>query len=265
MSTITEQLQALLSPPLASTSQERALGFLDTTYPTFDVLNDGDALDKAVEAAESLSQELNQKLEASSTATERKITSTMVSALTYLQSAKELSLTRHSLVDQLSTLNEELLPSVPGQQRTLLEELEDLHVRLNELQNARSYVAVIEKALELSEQAVAEIQSSKEKPVSETSLSKYMELQNYVSATIDALKPAESVNGEPTKLVAFLHDLRTRTWKDIVGVLSESLLAIAEQLRWPSPISPDLYDSLEAADKSTFESTFVNLLLLQAA
>lgn len=52
-------------------------------------------------------------------------------------------------MDQLSTLNEELLPSVPGQQRTLLEELEDLHVRLNELQNARSYVAVIEKALEL--------------------------------------------------------------------------------------------------------------------
>lgn len=62
MSTITEQLQALLSPPLASTSQERALGFLDTTYPSFDALNDGDALDKAVEAAESRSQELNQKV-----------------------------------------------------------------------------------------------------------------------------------------------------------------------------------------------------------
>lgn len=110
-----------------------------------------------------------------------------------------------------------------------------------------------------------------------------MELQNYVSTTVDALKPAESVSGEPLKIVAFLQDLRTRTWKDIVGVLSEwvkvcfhfvleshplfcrSLLAIAEQLRWPSPISQDLYDSLEAADKSAFENTFVNLLLLQAA
>lgn len=265
MSAITEQLQALLSPPLASTSQERALEYLDTTYPTFDALDDGDALDRALEAAEGRSQDLNQKLETSSATTARKITSTLTSASTYLHSAKELSLTRHSLVDQLSTLTEELLPSGQDKQRTLLEELEDLHVRLNELQNARSYVAVIEKALELSEQAVAEIESSKEKPVSETSLSKYMELQNYVSATIDALKPAESVHGEPVKIVTFLHDLRTRTWKGIVGVLSDSLLAIAEQLRWPSPISPDLYDSLEAADKSAFESTFVNLLLLQTA
>ncbi|KAG8953229.1 hypothetical protein FRC04_002639 [Tulasnella sp. 424] len=265
MSAITEQLQALLSPPLAPKSQERTLEFLNSTYPTFDALNDGDALDKAVEDAENRSRELNQKLELSSTTTAKKITSTLASASTYLQSAKELSLTRHSLVDQLSTLTEELLPSEPGQQRTLLEELEDLHARLNELQNSRNYVAVLDKALELSEQAVTEIQSSKENPVSETSLSKYMELQNYVSTTVDALKPAESVSGEPLKIVAFLRDLRIRTWKDIVGVLSESLLAIAEQLRWPSPISQDLYDSLEAADKSAFENTFVNLLLLQAA
>ncbi|KAG8974149.1 hypothetical protein FRB90_009825, partial [Tulasnella sp. 427] len=222
-------------------------------------------LDKALEAAEARSRELTQQLETSTAATSKRITSTLVSASTYLQSAKELSLTRHSLVDQLSTLNEELLPSGPGKQRTLLEDLEDLHLRLNELQNARSYVAVIEKALQLSEQAVAEIQSSKETPVSETSLSKYMELQNYVSASIDALKPAESVQGETLKLGQFLQDLRARTWRDIIGVLSEALLAIAEQLHWPSPISSDLYESLDASERTAFESTFVNLLHLQAA
>lgn len=65
-----------------------------------------------------------------------------------------------------------------------------------------------------------------------------MELQNYVSATIDALKPAESVNGEPTKLVAFLHDLRTRTWKDIVGVLSEWVQPYLDSLLEPHTLCP---------------------------
>lgn len=65
MSAITEQLQALLSPPLAPKSQERTLEFLHSTYPTFDALNDGDALDKSVEDAENRSRELNQKVRTS--------------------------------------------------------------------------------------------------------------------------------------------------------------------------------------------------------
>ncbi|KAG8985707.1 hypothetical protein FRB90_004499, partial [Tulasnella sp. 427] len=61
MSTITEQLQALLSPPLAATSDQRTLEFLNAKYPTFDALNEGDELDKALEAAEARSRELTQQ------------------------------------------------------------------------------------------------------------------------------------------------------------------------------------------------------------
>lgn len=58
-------------------------------------------------------------------------------------------MTRHSLADQLASLTEELVPTGKGKQRTLLEELEDLHIKLSELKSTRTYVAVIEKALGL--------------------------------------------------------------------------------------------------------------------
>lgn len=66
-----------------------------------------------------------------------------------LKSAKELSLTRHSLADQLATLTEELAPAAAARQRTLLEDLEDLHTRLAELKVTRTYVATVERALSL--------------------------------------------------------------------------------------------------------------------
>lgn len=89
------------------------------------------------------------QVEASSSALTRTISTALSKATTSLKSAKELSLTRHSLADQLASLTEELVPTGKGKQRTLLEELEDLHTKLSGLKDARTYVAVLEKALGL--------------------------------------------------------------------------------------------------------------------
>ena len=65
--------------------------------------------------------------------------------------AQELALVRHALADELSSLSEELISSSLEREGepTLLEEIETLHRSLKELESVKSYVQVIEKALQL--------------------------------------------------------------------------------------------------------------------
>jgi RAD50-interacting protein 1 len=70
---------------------------------------------------------------------------------TVLTSAQDAALSRHVLTDDLTALSAEL---VSPQERaagraTLLEDLEDMHRKLKELQNVQHYVRVIEQALRL--------------------------------------------------------------------------------------------------------------------
>ncbi|KAG8895520.1 hypothetical protein FRB99_000501, partial [Tulasnella sp. 403] len=263
MSSITQQIQELLAPPVASTSQARTLEYLNTTYPSLDALIEGDNFDEAVKEAKASSDELRAQLEASTTGLSTKISGTRSSTSISIKSAKELSLTRHALVDQLATLEEDLVPSSKGKQKSLLEELEELHLRLAELQNSRQYVAVIDRSLALSEAAIAEVRLSSKGSISQSSLSQYMELQSFVSSVLEAT--ASSTSSEPLRLDTFLREIRERTWKDIVGVLSETLLEAADALRWPTPIDPSSYRTIDPALRKSFESHFINLLNLQAA
>jgi len=66
--------------------------------------------------------------------------------------AKELSLNRHVLADELASLSSELVSSMTreeGQRPTLLEELESLHRQLKELESVRDYVGIVERVLRL--------------------------------------------------------------------------------------------------------------------
>jgi hypothetical protein len=67
----------------------------------------------------------------------------------YLNIAKELSLSRHSLNDDLSELTRELLSLGYNEEHEpmLLEDLETLHRNLTELQSVKQYVQVIEHTL----------------------------------------------------------------------------------------------------------------------
>jgi RAD50-interacting protein 1 len=70
-----------------------------------------------------------------------------------LVSAREASLARHTVVDDLASLTNELV-SVASRhgtntQQPLLEDLEGLHKKLEELEMARTYVQIIQRATQL--------------------------------------------------------------------------------------------------------------------
>lgn len=79
------------------------------------------------------------------------MTETQTLGETYLNSAQELSLVRHSLADELLDLSQELVSNMSDCDRppTLLEDIETLHRSLKELQSVKGYVQVIEYALKL--------------------------------------------------------------------------------------------------------------------
>ena len=79
------------------------------------------------------------------------VNQTRTAAQTHLTTAKELSLIRHTLNDELTDLTQGLRPLEYREDRepVLLEDLETLHRDLNELQSVKQYVQVIEYALKL--------------------------------------------------------------------------------------------------------------------
>ncbi|KAG9013900.1 hypothetical protein FRB93_000281 [Tulasnella sp. JGI-2019a] len=265
MSTISQEIQTLLEAPDTNASYVRLREHLDTTFPSFDELG---SLDEAARSGKAEHLELKEQLDASSSLLSKQIASASTSALTSLGAANELSLTRHSLADQLSSLSERLLPLTSGkgkQPRTLLEDMEELHAQLRNLQLTRDYLAVLERASALSEEAVFQIQSSPSGPISTSSLTKYQELQNFVSSVAEKTQRISSPSPPPLKLVEYLEIIRDRTWKDINNAVSQNLLAAAERLQWPSPISPSEYGSKDPANRAAFEAAFINLLHLQTA
>lgn len=79
------------------------------------------------------------------------IEETKASTNAHIHHAQELSLLRHSLADELSSLSQELISSVgdPDRRPTLLEDVETLHRNLKELESIKGYVQVIQHALRL--------------------------------------------------------------------------------------------------------------------
>lgn len=70
---------------------------------------------------------------------------------THLEAARDLSILRHSLNDELSELSNDLISLNYNEDRQplLLEDLETFHRNLKELTSVKQYVQVIEHALKL--------------------------------------------------------------------------------------------------------------------
>jgi hypothetical protein len=70
-----------------------------------------------------------------------------------LANAKETALARHILSDDISSLKEELVSGASfdplNSGSTLLEDLEGWHLKLDLLENARTYVRVVERGVQL--------------------------------------------------------------------------------------------------------------------
>ncbi|KAL1761811.1 TIP-1 family-domain-containing protein [Schizophyllum commune] len=149
----------------------------------------------------------------------------------------------------------------PGE-TTLLEDIETQHRNLKDLGNVKGYVQILEKALSLSEAAIAQISSLKSSEVvTPASLEKYSALQNYVAQVDEYCSSVEDASGQQKlHLVAFLEEVREKTWSDIKQTMSTALLNVAEQLKWPMAVD---YISADKETRKKFEHEFYNLLRLQ--
>ncbi|KAG6814039.1 hypothetical protein H0H92_003889 [Tricholoma furcatifolium] len=254
------QIKSLLTPPNVLQANEKAVAFLDARFQSLDDL---DGLETLVLDAQRRNDELQAKLSLSQSKIDTLLADTRVSTESYIHTAQELSLLRHSLTDELSELSQELISTLSegDGKSTLLEDIETLHRNLKELQSVKGYVQVIEHALKLSENSAERIRKSK-LSISTSSLSEYQALQAFVEKVREACsKVEEGFNNQTLNLVRFLENIREKAWSDIQGALSSSLNTHAEKIGWPTTVD---YPSVSTEDRAAFEYAFRNLLKLQS-
>ncbi|KAF8993873.1 RINT-1 family protein [Hymenopellis radicata] len=253
-----EQIQSLLAGPSIDQANSKAALFFNSKYHT---LEDLAQLDGEVAQSRSRRDELQATLELSQSNVNALLEETRAAAEEYRLAAQELSLQRHALADELSTLTRNLVSSLSDAdgQPTLLEDIETMHRNLKELNHVRSYVQVIEYALRLSAAAVEQI-STPPLTITESSISNYKELYHFAARVSDACSEVEGDGKQSVNLVNFLEKLRDKTWSDIKSTFTTTLLSVAEKLKWPMPMT---YFSSPEEDRHAFERAFRNLLELQ--
>ncbi|KAA1468489.1 hypothetical protein DENSPDRAFT_833787 [Dentipellis sp. KUC8613] len=250
-------IHARLSPPDTTVAEEKALHTLNND---FSLSQTTDALAAAVNDAQTRRDHLRASLSTSRTEIQTLISQSRASAQSHLHTAQELSLLRHSLADELESLTSELVSSMSDSdgRPTLLEDIETMHRNLKELESIKVYVQIVHHALRLSESAVVEVQSSQEVNVSE-----YQALQAFVASVSKACSKVPEVTGQTNaglRIVAFIEEIKERTWSNMKAALSSVLLSAAETLKWPLPVD---YPAVSADDRRAFEKAFSNLLSLQ--
>ncbi|CAE6432985.1 unnamed protein product [Rhizoctonia solani] len=255
-----ETVKTLLSPPDASLSETRALEYLDSNFSTWESIERLSNLDSEVERTRVEAEDLQKRLGESQSSTNSFISTTVQQTKSLLDSAQELSLKRHLIADDILALRDELAPVDPKGKSTLLSELEELHKRISELEGAKSYVQVLERGLQLSEKAVQAIRHPATTLFTTTILDPFRDLSDFVSRA-DGLLINENSGSETPMIAKFLRDLRSSTWKEIKGVLSNRLVEASEKLSWPLPIN---LTTSSTSGVEAFQRTFVDLLSLQA-
>ncbi|RDB28861.1 RAD50-interacting protein 1 [Hypsizygus marmoreus] len=254
-----QQIQTLRAPSSVKDANQKAVLLVNSRFQTLDDL---DELEFLVLEAQERNNELQSKLSLSKSKIDALLADIRSTAEEHLHSAQELSLIRHSLIDELTELSQELISTMSDGEgkSTLLEDIEALHRNLKELQSVKGYVEIIEHALRLSEGSTKQIHDSRVS-ISASSLSEYQALQLFVAKVSEACSKVEDGSGQQTlHLVQFLERIRDKTWGQIQGTLSSSLQAAAEKIGWPMPVD---YPAASAKDRSSFEHAFRNLLKLQ--
>ncbi|KAH7883865.1 RINT-1 family protein [Phlebopus sp. FC_14] len=257
-----QELRQLQQPANASLAHKAALDVLNSNFPDAAHLSDlqrtlGDAtVDQAA---------LKEQLLASKREIEHLTTQTRIAAKTCLEDAQALASQRESLEDELAYISHDLVsslsPSDEDSGPTLLEDIETMHRALKELESVRSYVAVVQRALRLSEAALSQIRNSSS-PISATSISEYGSLQRFIDDVAHACAAVQEIGSsdDSLHLTSSLQKLRQKTWMDMKAVLSSTLISAAENLKWPTAV-----DFLAASKecRAAFESAFADLLRLQ--
>ncbi|KAG6891065.1 hypothetical protein C0995_014154 [Termitomyces sp. Mi166 len=251
------QIRTLLAPPDIHKVHEKSVASLNTRFQSLDDL---DKLETLVLEAQQRNDNLQNKLSLSRSEITILLADTRVSTESYIHTAQELSLLRHSLTDDLTELSQELISTLSeGSKSTLLEDIEVLHRTLKELQSVKGYVQVIEHALRSSERSVEQI-CGRKLTISAVSLSEYQGLQAFSKKVSQACSVIEGDSNDQTlNLVSFVKNILERTWANIQDTLSGHLNASAEKIGWPIAVD---YLSASVEDRAEFEHAFRNLLRL---
>ncbi|KAL5495515.1 hypothetical protein ACEPAI_978 [Sanghuangporus weigelae] len=256
-------IRTLLQGPDTNESVNYTIKILNSSFPSFQRVNSGTGLADTINEARATSEDYDSQLAASRENVKKLIHETRSRAKEQLVTAQELSLLRHSLSDEVTSLTEELESTTTPEdsEPSLLEEIETLHRNLRELENVKGYVQIIHRALQLSEQTVQSVeQVAPIAPISEASLADYVLLQQLVHDIRKTCEQAKNNTGQDVKLVSFLADLVDKTWLRVKERLSSALLSTAEGLHWPMSVD---YVTANVDVRRAFESAFLNLLKLQ--
>ncbi|KAF8649759.1 hypothetical protein AX16_005526 [Volvariella volvacea WC 439] len=254
-----QEIQTLLASPSTSEADAGALTYLNAVFKSLDDLS---TLELAINKAQHHNDELQHKAASSQLEVDKLIGETRTTTATYLHTAQELSLLRHSLADELAGLNDVFISPLSDEetQPTLLEDIETLHRNLKELESVKGYLQIIERTLRLSEAAIQQFRSST--VISVATLQGYQSLQDFVLKVSKACSTVgDGAGQQELHLVKFLQRILDKTWINIKGVLSSALLTASEKLGWPMAVD---YASAKPPDRNTFEKAFLDLLTLQS-
>ncbi|KAJ8596789.1 hypothetical protein M405DRAFT_756987 [Rhizopogon salebrosus TDB-379] len=261
-STSSQNIQHLLEPPDVSAAHQSALEYLDSSFAHIDHL---DGLDEVLLQTRARGSELQRQLSTSQQSIDSLVAKARVEALANLDTARGLAEDRVLMESEMTHLSHELVsslsPSNSDASPTLLEDIETMHRVLKELESVRAYVAVIERALTLSEGALSQLRDAPS-PISTSSTSEYCRLSAFVNnvvQTCNAVQEAGSVE-QSLHLVTFVRRIRDKTWSDMRGVLSAKLSSMLDNLKWPMTID---YPVVSVHDRKSFESAFKDLIFLQ--
>ncbi|KAI0320451.1 RINT-1 family protein [Amylostereum chailletii] len=251
------QIQQYLQPPDEDTSTSRALGILNSECNTSSDINL--VVLKAQAQRDYLQQSVPQ-LSTSQTRIDALLSESRSIAAVHLHTAQELSLLRHSLADELTSLTEALLSALSEEETapTLLEDIEMMHRNLKEQESIKGYVQVIHRALTLSEAAVRQALTTD--PVS---LSEYTALRAYISTVSHVCSKVSDVTGQSDttlRIVTYLEEICMKTWDNMKSSLSAKLIGAAEPLKWPMPVD---WKAVTQNDRAAFAQAFHNLLAFQ--
>ncbi|ESK95519.1 rint-1 family protein [Moniliophthora roreri MCA 2997] len=255
-----QEIRFLLEPPSLDEPQKTTVLYIDSQFQTVEDLA---AIEQVLADAKSHHTELSSSLSSSQARLDELISGTRSSAESYVETAQELSLIRHSIADELNDLSERLTSlSSNGLAPTLLEDVETLHRSLKELESIRGYVMAVEHALKLSEAAVQDLVSASSTSVlSIASVAQFQALQSFVSKISEICSGMEATAGtQELHLLSFMNGLRDKTWSNMKSALAAPLLTAAEQIKWPMQVN---YAVTPANDRAKFETAFRHMLQLQ--
>lgn len=257
-----QTLHQLQDPPSTSLAHKAAVEILNVNFA--DAAHLGD-LERVLRDTSARQVAAKQQLWESERALEAFITKTRVEAITLLENARDLASQRDGIEDDLAYLSHclvsSLSPATEDNVATLLEDIEAMHRTLKELQSVRSYVAVVQRGLTLSEAAASQLRS-RSSPLSAASVSEFATLQSFTTDVARTCRSTEDLGSShgSLRLLSFLEKLSEKTWADMKIILSATLVSAAESVNWPMAVD---FTAASEEVRSKFQSAFLDLLQLQ--